>query len=58
LSLRVVGSGPIANEICFEGFARGGGDRSAAPKKRVNNPRALERVAEWGDGWLPVVQSV
>jgi probable F420-dependent oxidoreductase len=24
----------------------------------VNNPRALRRVAEWGDGWLPVVQSV
>jgi probable F420-dependent oxidoreductase len=24
----------------------------------INNPRALTRVAEWGDGWLPVVQSV
>jgi probable F420-dependent oxidoreductase len=24
----------------------------------VNNPRALRRVAEWGDGWMPVVQSV
>ena len=24
----------------------------------VNNPRALRRVAEWADGWLPVVQSV
>jgi probable F420-dependent oxidoreductase len=24
----------------------------------VNNPRALRRVAEWGDGWLPVVRSV
>jgi len=24
----------------------------------VNNPRALKRVAEWADGWLPVVQSV
>src|ERR1700674_1245016 len=24
----------------------------------INNPRALKRVAEWGDGWLPVVQSV
>jgi probable F420-dependent oxidoreductase len=24
----------------------------------VNNPRALKRVAEWGDGWIPVVQSV
>jgi len=24
----------------------------------VNNPRALKRVAEWGDGWLPVVRSV
>jgi probable F420-dependent oxidoreductase len=24
----------------------------------VSNPRALRRVAEWGDGWLPVVQSV
>ena len=24
----------------------------------VNNPRALRRVAEWGDGWIPVVQSV
>jgi probable F420-dependent oxidoreductase len=24
----------------------------------VNNPRALRRVAEWGDGWIPVVQSI
>ena len=24
----------------------------------VNNPRALRRVAEWADGWLPVVRSV
>ena len=24
----------------------------------VNNRRALRRVAEWADGWLPVVQSV
>jgi probable F420-dependent oxidoreductase len=24
----------------------------------VNNPRALRRVAQWADGWLPVVQSV
>ena len=24
----------------------------------VNNPRALKRVAEWGDGWIPVIQSV
>src|ERR1700730_17100636 len=24
----------------------------------INNPRALKRVVEWGDGWLPVVQSV
>jgi probable F420-dependent oxidoreductase len=24
----------------------------------VNNPRALKRVAEWGDGWVPVVRSV
>jgi probable F420-dependent oxidoreductase len=24
----------------------------------INNPRALRRVAEWGDGWLPVVRSV
>ena len=24
----------------------------------INNPRALKRVAEWGDGWIPVVQSV
>jgi probable F420-dependent oxidoreductase len=24
----------------------------------INNPRALKRVAEWGDGWMPVVQSV
>jgi probable F420-dependent oxidoreductase len=24
----------------------------------VNNPRALKRVAEWGDGWMPVVTSV
>jgi probable F420-dependent oxidoreductase len=24
----------------------------------INNPRALRRVAEWGDGWMPVVQSV
>jgi probable F420-dependent oxidoreductase len=24
----------------------------------INNPRSLRRVAEWGDGWLPVVGSV
>jgi probable F420-dependent oxidoreductase len=24
----------------------------------INNPRALKRVAEWGDGWIPVVTSV
>jgi probable F420-dependent oxidoreductase len=24
----------------------------------VNNPRALRRVAEWADGWIPVVRSV
>jgi probable F420-dependent oxidoreductase len=24
----------------------------------INNPRALRRVAEWGDGWLPVIRSV
>ena len=24
----------------------------------VNNPRALKRVAEWGDGWIPVISSV
>src|SRR6202171_1808219 len=24
----------------------------------INNPRALKRVVEWGDVWLPVVQSV
>jgi alkanesulfonate monooxygenase SsuD/methylene tetrahydromethanopterin reductase-like flavin-dependent oxidoreductase (luciferase family) len=24
----------------------------------VDNPRALRRVAEWGDGWMPVVQGV
>ena len=24
----------------------------------INNPRALRRIAEWGDGWVPVVQSV
>jgi probable F420-dependent oxidoreductase len=24
----------------------------------VNNPRALKRVAQWGDGWIPVVQNV
>jgi probable F420-dependent oxidoreductase len=24
----------------------------------VNNPRALKRVAEWGDGWIPVVTSI
>jgi alkanesulfonate monooxygenase SsuD/methylene tetrahydromethanopterin reductase-like flavin-dependent oxidoreductase (luciferase family) len=24
----------------------------------INNPRALKRVAEWGDGWIPVVSSV
>jgi probable F420-dependent oxidoreductase len=24
----------------------------------INNPKALKRVAEWGDGWVPVVQSV
>jgi probable F420-dependent oxidoreductase len=24
----------------------------------INNPRALKRVAEWGDGWIPVVKSV
>ena len=23
----------------------------------INNPRSLKRVAEWGDGWLPLVQS-
>jgi probable F420-dependent oxidoreductase len=23
----------------------------------INNPRALKRVATWGDGWLPIVQS-
>jgi probable F420-dependent oxidoreductase len=24
----------------------------------INNPRALRRVAEWADGWIPVVQKV
>jgi len=24
----------------------------------INNPRALKRVAEWGDGWIPIVSSV
>jgi probable F420-dependent oxidoreductase len=24
----------------------------------INNPRALRRVAEWADGWIPVVQRV
>jgi probable F420-dependent oxidoreductase len=24
----------------------------------INNPRALRRVAEWADGWIPVVESV
>jgi hypothetical protein len=24
----------------------------------INNPRALKRVVEWGDGWIPVVASV
>ena len=24
----------------------------------INNPRALKRVAEWGDGWVPVVSSI
>ena len=24
----------------------------------INNPRALKRVVEWGDGWIPVVTSV
>ena len=24
----------------------------------INNPRSLKRVAEWGDGWMPLVQSV
>ena len=24
----------------------------------INNPRALKRVATWGDGWIPLVQSV
>lgn len=24
----------------------------------INNPRALRRVAEWADGWIPVVQTV
>ena len=23
----------------------------------INNPRSLKRVATWGDGWLPIVQS-
>ncbi len=23
----------------------------------INNPRALKRVAEWGDGWIPIVES-
>ena len=24
----------------------------------INNPRSLKRVAEWGDGWIPIVSSV
>ena len=24
----------------------------------INNPRALKRVVDWGDGWIPVVTSV
>lgn len=24
----------------------------------INNPRALRRVAEWGDGWIPIVGSI
>lgn len=24
----------------------------------INNPRALKRVAEWGDGWIPIVSTV
>ncbi len=24
----------------------------------VSSPHALKRVAEWGDGWLPVISSV
>lgn len=24
----------------------------------INNPRALKRVVEWGDGWIPIVASV
>jgi probable F420-dependent oxidoreductase len=24
----------------------------------INNPRALRRVVEWGDGWVPIVASV
>jgi probable F420-dependent oxidoreductase len=24
----------------------------------INNPRALRRVAEWADGWIPVVQRI
>ena len=24
----------------------------------INNPRALRRVVEWGDGWLPIVSSI
>jgi probable F420-dependent oxidoreductase len=24
----------------------------------INNPRSLKRVAEWGDGWIPIVESV
>ena len=24
----------------------------------INNPRSLKRVAEWGDGWIPIVNSV
>ena len=24
----------------------------------INNPRSLKRVAEWGDGWIPIVSSI
>jgi hypothetical protein len=27
-------------------------------KAKVTNPRALKRVPEWGDGWIPVVARV